>query len=496
MDSVIKVLSSYEHLSKKEVSFFLYTFSEFKTKNATMSFELDGETQYFDKVTFSLSGQYSREFSKPGFNIKIKGGKELYDRSSIKLRADAIEPTYLRTKLMTDIHNRLGLKSISANYVQLYINDEYMGLYILTDSYKLRWAEKVYGEVNSRNLYKCVSMYDLGPRYAEDCENENEEVTDNPEWIEFLTTVENAKSADDLENIFEIDHFLYEMAIEYLVGGWDHIYSSHNFFLYKQPNGKWIYLSHDNDLDIGTLGVGTDELPYEDFLKKIHIMKILILDDPLRFEKILADVIERVFNPATLYPRIDELKKFLRPFVELDKTPNASGKLPGAINERGKISFSLEQWDAYSEFTPSLSDRYMYGLKQWILLKYRYVCQRYAMECEAVYLDDDYEYTIVERLAPSPSDLKQQNIVIGEGSICKEFPREPTFETITEEEEMTMPTESIDEEEEEGEEIITLPAEEDSSSDEELDFDEEEEITARFTITKTKFITSPTPIFN
>jgi len=368
---------------------------DFKTKNATMTFELDGEKKYFNKVTLSLSGEYSRYFPKPNYNLKIRGSDELYGRSQFKLRSDIIEPTYLRTKLVSDIHNRLGLKSISANYIQLYINEQYMGFYIITDSIKLSWIEKVYGEKNSTNLYKCKNVSYLSPDFYYGCVNENEDVNDYHEWIDFLTAVENAKSASDLEDIFDIDHFLYEMAIEYLVSGWDHIQNGHNFMLYKQPNGKWIYLSHDFDLDIGQYSVYSYNLTFEQFTKENHIIDTLILQDPSRFNEILKDVVNKVFNPSTLYPHIDELKQFIKPYVELDKTPDSEGAYPGRINLKGYPStITMEQWDAYSEFTTGLSDRMAYGLKYWILMEYRNVCKIYNMECDQKYIDESYEYPL------------------------------------------------------------------------------------------------------
>ncbi|OUM58013.1 hypothetical protein PIROE2DRAFT_16825 [Piromyces sp. E2] len=313
--------------TKENQAFFDDTLTEFKTKNATMSFNLNGNEKKFKKITFSLGGQYSRSFSKPNYNLKIRGGEDLYGRSHFKLRSDCIEPTFLRTKLVSDIHNRLGLKSGSANYIQLYINDKYMGLYIITDLFKLSWIEKVYGEKDTTTLYKCKNIFDLSPTYSEGCVNENEDVTDETEWINFLTAVKNAKSASDLEDIFEIDHFLYEMAIEYLTNGWDHILNAHNFYMYKQPNGKWIYLSFDFDLDIGQY--------YEN--------------------------INKVFNPSILYPHIDELKQFIKPYVELDKILNSEGLYPGRFDNKSKL-FSMEQWDAYSEFNTGVTDRTAYGL--------------------------------------------------------------------------------------------------------------------------------------
>ena len=62
-------------------------------------------------MTISLGGNYSRYFSKPGFNLKIRGNKDLYGRSQFKLRADCNDPTFLRTKLISDIHNRYSFTS-------------------------------------------------------------------------------------------------------------------------------------------------------------------------------------------------------------------------------------------------------------------------------------------------------------------------------------------------------------------------------------------------
>ena len=75
----------------------------------------------FNKVTFKIAGAISGYFPKPMFNIKIKNGEELYGRSHFKLRSDMDDQTYLRSKLVSDIHNRVGIKSISANYIQFYL---------------------------------------------------------------------------------------------------------------------------------------------------------------------------------------------------------------------------------------------------------------------------------------------------------------------------------------------------------------------------------------
>jgi len=86
-----------------------------------MSVDIKGEQKQFNEVTFSLGGVSTRLLQKPGFNIKIRGGNNLYGRTQLKLRSENTDPTVLRTKLVTDIRYNLGLSTISANYATVYV---------------------------------------------------------------------------------------------------------------------------------------------------------------------------------------------------------------------------------------------------------------------------------------------------------------------------------------------------------------------------------------
>jgi len=399
----------------------------FKTKNATLTVELNNKNKNFKKVTFSLGGSSSRMFGKQGYNFKIRGNDKLYGRTQFRLRPDAREATYLRSKLVCDMHNRLGLPSISANYATLYINGEYMGFYILMDAIKLSWVEFEFGDANSTSLYQCKDMNNnlTVKTSSTGCTNENEEVTDNSEWIELLTRLDAAQSAEDIEDIFDVDQFLTEIAFEYLSGSWDHYLNfGHNFYMYKPKDDKWKFMLYDFDGELGqdvSMGAGgfgfggnqkkntsTDYASYsfEDWAKSRHLIDILILNNSTRFDNILRNFVTEVFNPATLFPRIDELKEYIRPYVELDKVPDENGKYPGRLNE-GASDYSLAQWDANCEFTTIKTSQgsKAYGLKYWILAKYRYICKAYEMECDEKYLDENYDYTIDKEVEATGDDF-------------------------------------------------------------------------------------------
>ncbi|ORY20694.1 hypothetical protein LY90DRAFT_150427 [Neocallimastix californiae] len=383
--------------------------NEFKTKNSTLTVHINNQELSFNKITFSLGGHNSRAYSKPGFNLKIRGGKELFGRRQFKLRGDASEPSYMRTKLMCDIHNKLGLPSISANYITLYINDEFMGLYILTDAYKESWIEYVYGEKDTTNLYKC-EYCDLLYDSRNDFENENKEASDNQELYKFLKAMTKAKSSVDVESIFDLDQFYKEIAIEYLSSSWDH--DQHNYYVYKNPqNNKWIYLIHDFDLDMCSYSDQFSECINYDFknFSRISIVKKLISNNIEHFNDILKEIVIKVFNPATLFPRIDEIKSFIRPYVQLDKTLNDNGEYPGRMNKNDDTFYSMEQWEASTEFDESLI-----GLKQFILLRYRYVCKEFSIECDPMYLDENMNMnlTITETESLYPTETEASSFLI------------------------------------------------------------------------------------
>ena len=374
------------------------------------------QTLSFNKITFKLGGSSSRIFSKFGYNIKIRGKKDLYGRTQFKLRPDAREATFMRTKLASDFHARLGIKTISSNYANLYINGEFMGFYVLMDSIKKSWIEAEYGDIETSTLYECSSTgNDLTVEASgKKCVNANKNVTDTSEFMKFLTDLNAAQTIEEVEKFFDVDLFLTEMAYEYLFGSWDHyLIYGHNFLLYK-PAGSviWKYIITDFDGDIGqdiSMGitgiVPVPVLPTNlDFVNYTfkewayfprHIIDVLIFKDSTRFDNILKKLVKEIFNPATLFPHIDEIKKFIKPYVEKDKTPDKNGKLPGRLHEETE-DYTMEEWDANSEFTTICSAQCSraYGLKYWILAKYRHVCKAYSIECDPTYMDENYKYTV------------------------------------------------------------------------------------------------------
>lgn len=384
----------------------------------------------FSSVKINISG-HTKNYKKLEYTIKIlDSDKDLFGRRSIQLRSDMRDASMMRTKLTSDLLNHLGIPSLSANYCHLYINGEFMGLYILQDIYKQYWIKNYYKNINLKKviLYQCnKEQSDLTENNLRTCVN----LSDSPSYqplANFINLIKNISSRSQVESIMDVDEFIKTWIVEWLIGSWDHmLQSGKNYYLYQQNNGKWQILLYDFDSTFGqflpskeeillennneTQGLDNDTLilkstEFNDLSNKIKrnnllqnigpymnasscfidfpywyvdrpVVDGLIASDYKSFLKNLYEIIQNGFNPKILFPRIDELKEWLDPYIKEDRT-EVNGQLPGRINVQGKgLDFTYEDFKASDYNTINCG----VGVKKWVQDRYDFVCQRYNISC-------------------------------------------------------------------------------------------------------------------
>ncbi|KAG4092890.1 coth-domain-containing protein [Neocallimastix lanati (nom. inval.)] len=394
--------------------------TEYKTKNATMEFKINGETSSFSKVTFSLGGSNSRSYKKIGYNLKIRGKQNLYDSVQFRIRAVINEPTMLRAKLTSDIFTRMGIKTINTGYIKLYINDIYYGLYTIQDSIKVNWIEREYNDTGSTGLIFCKApnqFLTLETGFDE-CTNVNEDFTDNTEWVELLKSLDASQTPEEMNNYIDTKGFIKSMAAEWLNGSWDRFnHAGHNYYMYKnQEIGKWIYIPYDFDNELGNnlsggafyskkllgLSYTWPNVTFEDYIYPHHITEVLILNDDTTFVETVKELIQNIYNPVVLFDHIDEVKKLIDEAVRIDKTPAEDGSLPGRVHVDGDEGGDYRTYQANSEFTTvTIGINTFLGIKRWILDKFRFACDLYDIDCSfaAEYLEGGFfTYEVDEEL--------------------------------------------------------------------------------------------------
>ncbi|KAL6588802.1 hypothetical protein LY90DRAFT_383447 [Neocallimastix californiae] len=370
----------------------------------TLKFIYEGEEEEEYNIKFKLGGMSSAVLTKPGYNIKIIGNYTLHGTKNFKLRSDQRDPSMMRSKITTDILQKSGLLATEAGYTELYVNEEYMGFWVVTDSLKKNWVQRKFGinEDNVSTLYKC-DYFRFEKSYK--CENAGDDrYAENwdPIWI-LVQHVRESKSIEDLEEMMDVENFIKYMAWEWLMGTWDHFLGifNHNLNWLQRPDGKWIYIPNDHDIELGEeihakfypekpfvdeindTDIDYANIPIEDFENNHPIMQILVHQDDTIFRRCVGDIISKVFNPDTLFPQIDKIRKLIGPYVKKDRELKG-----GYINKKGKnIVYTYDHFLLNTEYTyirNNVDTWYKsYGLKDWIRRRYNFAAKYYGINTDA-----------------------------------------------------------------------------------------------------------------
>ncbi|KAL6620905.1 coth protein-domain-containing protein, partial [Neocallimastix sp. 'constans'] len=399
------LIVTYSKFTLKEIFTYPYglasvpSTTNFKTEDATMTFDLEGEKETFNKIKFSIGGRSTRYYSKLGFNINIKGKVLLHDSKQLRLRAEAVDSTFIRDKLAYDLYHLIDLPTLSANYARLYINDTFMGFYLLRDAMKSHWVEQNFGEKGTKHLYSCDHSY--GDNLFFNCVNDDTEVQDD-DWKGFLSQLENAKDRKDLEKFFDVEIYVRWQVSRYLFGSWDHNTHSHNNVVYMLHNEEkhsdlWIPLLYDFDMNFGHRRVANTTKTFEEeVVDPINPLYELIglNDESEELRVVMEDIIRKAFNPMLLLPCIDQLKHFIGDYILEDRTPDENGHKPGRFDRTTRFAeetFDYEAFNKNSEFT-TLKVKQIYedrgassynilGIKTWVIERFQFACKTYHLDC-------------------------------------------------------------------------------------------------------------------
>ncbi|KAF9429533.1 hypothetical protein BGZ94_010373 [Podila epigama] len=344
-----------------------------------------------DNVEFGLSGQSAREYAKLAYQMKFPKKNRLLDLSTLKLRNEETDATMMREKLYVDILNSLGVPAQQAAYVRLFYNKKPIGLFVAVEEMKKHWIKKVLHpevkKVKPGALWKMNSCcghegnlewlgptsksYVIGDIYKNILPGTNPPNDIMKDLIAFMKDLKDydpKKVADPIaywEKRLDLDLFLKAMAMEYLTGSWDSYWNAgSNYQIYNDPvTGKWTWLPTDFDDTFGTSFEGKIA-SYRTIPKKnakgfeSPLAQKLIMETPqinARFEQILKDIVNYVFKPDALTPRLDAYKTMIEEDVAWDR---AQPRVSKGKSEK----FTIE--DLVKGLAAGTKDNW--GLKDWI----------------------------------------------------------------------------------------------------------------------------------
>ena len=337
-------------------------------------------------VRYKGNSSYSgaRTLKKP-FRIKLNEfvkGQKVEGIGAFNLSNGLNDPSLVREPLYYEMATALGLKAPRTNYAALYVNDEYIGLYILGEVVNSDFLKNYFGsKEDTGNLYKGnigASFADLGDdkaKYKEVWEKQtNEEADDWADLIELCKIIDTTPAAQlkaKLEPLMDIDSVLTALALDNATVNLDsYVGLNQNFNIYRRPSDKrWVWIVWDPSLAFGAFGGGAASVtdlateytqtgggfpgggggglppggmppgglppgglppgglppgglpPGGGAASATRPLATKLWEIPEykeRYRQIYSDLVARIYNPEKLVARANAIRSMIRPYVQAD----------------------------------------------------------------------------------------------------------------------------------------------------------------------------------
>ncbi len=317
--------------------------------------------------------------------------------TSIKLSSALRDPSMVREVLFYEIAGKY-MPASQANYTKLYVNEEYVGVFINVESIDKQFLESNFG--SSKNAFFKAGV-DYKPETPADCKQNiygslefednldcfkgNFEMLSGAGWNELQELTKMlAGDSKNVDRILDVDRTLWMLALNNVMVNLSSYSGNHsiNYFLYKDNNGRFQPLHWDLNLAFGSYkntGMGSDlelkalqeldpllhaDNPYKPLISQL-------LKDPLNRKIYLSHVrqiVEENFLSGTYEKRTQELQGMIVVPLADDKnktygqddfrrslreTVGRKSKIPGIIELMGRRSKILK---GHTELSASPSE--------------------------------------------------------------------------------------------------------------------------------------------
>ncbi len=351
--------------------------------HATFVFDNETIRDTIENIGFRLRGNTSRYSQKKSFKVSFntfEPGRKWHGLEKLNLNGEHNDPSIVRAKLCWDLLSKNEIPAPRSNHVQVYINNNYYGLYINTEHIDEEFVDSRFGNKDG-NLYKCLWPADLdylgqdpefykltiGSRRVYDLRTnvEEDDYSDIAHFIDVLNNTPDNQFICEMDKVFNLYDYLKIVAADIFTGNWDgYIYNKNNFYLYHNTEtGKFEYIPYDLDNTFGIDWIdrdwGTRDIydweQHGDDVRPLYtrIMAIPELKD--QFTYYLNMLTTTFASEEELYPLIDATRDKIAPYV---------------INDPYyPLDYGYTYSDFLNSYTSALGGHVDYGLKPYVHIR-------------------------------------------------------------------------------------------------------------------------------
>ena len=235
--------------------------------NSSIEFISSEQEYVISNVGIRLRGNTSLTAPKKSFKLDFNAfipGQKLLGVEKLNLNANQNDPSLFRAAISWYILRDMNLPSTRTSFAELFINDNFMGVYVVTEHIDEEFIKNNY-EKDYGNLYKCLwpaPLHYLGDdpeaykfesngRRAYDLKT-NKFADDYSDLTQFISVLNNTSDEDfvcEIESVFNVSDYLKILALDVLIGNWDgYAGNKNNYYLYYNPStGLFDYIPYDLD---------------------------------------------------------------------------------------------------------------------------------------------------------------------------------------------------------------------------------------------------------
>lgn len=214
------------------------------------------------KGNSSLNSVYQSGGERFSFNIDINkyvDGQKLLGMKKFVLNNFFNDPSYMREYIAYDLLAEMGVATPEHSYVNVYVNDELKGLYLLVEFVNTDFLDKHFSH-DQGDLYKPDGTGSDLQYISDDFESytgvelkTNEDSSDNGAFLDLI----DAMAYGDASDLIAHDSILRYLAVSVALANLDSYHGSlaHNYYIYEQDN-VFSFLPWDLNESFGTFSQG------------------------------------------------------------------------------------------------------------------------------------------------------------------------------------------------------------------------------------------------
>ena len=315
----------------------LYAAHEFM---ATVSYQSSLLNQTIDSIGFRARGNTSLASQKKSFKVDFNrfiSGQKFQGLEEMNLNGEHNDVSIMRTYLAQHLLRGAGVPSSRTSYVQLYVNNEYKGLYVHLEHIDDEFLDLRFPGQANGNLWKSAYGADLNwwganPSSYQDVYElkTNEDSADYTALVHFIDVLNNTPASSfvcAIQEVMDVDLFLRTIALEILMGQWDgYAYNKNNYFLYQRENdGKMVYISYDLDNTFGIDWFGINWALRNVYTwapsnqaRPLYTKLLAVTYFKDRFTYHLTDILNSVWDVASLQTMLEQKQQLISPAALAD----------------------------------------------------------------------------------------------------------------------------------------------------------------------------------